>query len=230
MSTMITRPGPGTASRPCDPALRVTLSLLGYGVIAGPVYLAVGLTEAVTRSGFDLTRDDLSLLSNGALGWIHVTLLVITGLMTVAGAAGLRRALGSGPGTTWAPRLVGAFGAGLVAAGALIADPMNGFPAGAPQGAPAHLSWHGIGHLAASAAAFGCLVAACFVLARWFAGLGRPGWAAYSRITGAVFLAGFAPTVSGSAGPAAVLALWVAVVAGWAWLSAVCALCYRRAR
>ena len=54
---------------------------------------SAGLAEALTRSGFDITRDDLSLLANGPLGWVHITLLVVTGLMTVAGAVGLRRAL-----------------------------------------------------------------------------------------------------------------------------------------
>ena len=81
-------------------------------------------------------------------------------------------------------RRAGAFGVGLVAAGALVADPMNGFPAGAPAGPAAHLSWHGAGHLVAAGAGFRCLIAACFVLARRFAALGQRGWAAFSRITG----------------------------------------------
>ncbi len=229
--TTTTPARPGTAPG-CDPAVRVTRSLLGYGVIAGPVYLAVGLAEALTRSGFDLTRDDLSLLSNGSLGWIHITLLVVTGLMTLAAAAGMRRALAGHPGGTWGPRLAGAYGIGLVAAGALVADPANGFPAGSagnPAGQPGHLSWHGTGHLIAAGAGFLCLVAACFVLARWFARQRRPGWAAYSRVTGVVFLAGFAAAASGSGSPVTVLALWIAVVAGWAWLAAVSVSLYRSA-
>lgn len=228
MSAMITTPGSPAGATACDPATRVTRSLLGYGVIAGPVYLGVGLTEAVTRGGFDLAHDDLSLLSNGALGWIHVTLLVVVGLMTIAGAVGIGRALHGGPGGTWGPRLLGAYGAGLAAAGVLIADPMNGFPAGTPAGPPAHLSWHGVGHLISAAVGFACLVAACFVLARTFAARGRRAWAVYSRITGVGFLAGFAATASGSDSTAAVLAFWVAVVAAWAWLSAVSLFLYRR--
>ncbi len=228
MNAMITTSGSPAPATACDAPTRVTRSLLGYGVIAGPVYVVVGLTEALSRDGFDLAHDDLSLLSNGALGWIHVTLLVATGLMTIAAAVGIGRALHGARGGTWGPRLVGAYGAGLVAAGVLVADPMNGFPAGTPAGPPAHLSWHGVGHLIGAAAGFGCLVGACFVLARTFATLGRRMWAVYSRVTGGAFLAGFAATASGSGNTATVVAFWVAVVAAWAWLSAVSMFLYRR--
>src|SRR4051794_21317997 len=101
-------------------ANRVTRSLLGYGVIAGPFYVAVSLAQALTREGFDLTRHPWSLLSNGALGWIQITNFVLTGLMVLAAAAGILRAV---PGSRWGGRLVGVFGASLVAAGALRADP-----------------------------------------------------------------------------------------------------------
>ncbi len=227
--SVTTAHGTGTAHGACTPAVRVTRSLLGYGIIAGPSYLAAGVAEALTRGGFDPLHDDLSLLANGPLGWIHMTLLAVTGLMTIAGAAGLRRALPPGPGGTWGPRLVAGYGAGLIAAGLLTADPMNGFPAGTPAGPPGQLSWHGMGHLASGAAGFACLVAACFVLARRFRAGGRPGWSAYSRITGVVFLAGFAAIASGPGSPAVVLAFWLAVAAAWMWVSAVSLAAYRQA-
>ena len=227
MTTTTNMLGSPASAGTCTPATRVTRSLLGYGVIAGPVYLAAGLAEALTRSGFDITRDDLSLLANGPLGWIHITVLVVTGLMTVSGAVGLRRALRGAPGGTWGPRLVGAYGLGLAAAGLLVADPMNGFPQGTPAGPARSLSWHGAGHLAAGGAGFLCLVAGCFVVACWFTSRGRRGWAAYSRVTGVAFLAGFAAIASGHDSPVAVLAFWVAVAAAWAWLSAVSVYAYR---
>src|SRR4051795_8339662 len=90
--------GAGSRDAACDPATRVTKSLLGYGVIAGPAYVVVSLTEALTRDGFDLTRHAWSMLSNGDLGWIHITTLVVTGLMIIAFAAGLRRSLRPGRG------------------------------------------------------------------------------------------------------------------------------------
>jgi hypothetical protein len=151
----------------------VTKSLLGYGVIAGPLYVAAVLAQALIRPGFDLTRDDASLLSNGALGWIQIANFASTGLMVVACAIGVRRALRSGLASTWAPRLLALYGLGLIAAGIFVADPMNGFPPGSPSGRPLHMSIHGTLHIAAGFG-FLCLIAACFVLARRFASLGQP--------------------------------------------------------
>jgi hypothetical membrane protein len=211
----------------CDPATRVTKTLLAYGILAGPLYVLVSLAQALTREGFDLERHEWSLLANGPLGWIQITNLVVTGLVTVAAAVGLRRALGRGRGGTWAPRLVGAFGVGLVAAGAFRADPALGFPPGTPADA-ATVSWHGILHLVSAGAGFLCLVAACLVVAGRFAAEGRRGWAWFSRATGVLFLAGFAGVASGAGGAATNLAFTAAVVLAWAWMSALAAHLYRR--
>ena len=72
---------------------KLTRVLLICGLVAGPFYIVVGLIQALTRPGFDLLRHDLSLLANGDLGWIQITNLVLTGLLVVAFAVGLRRAL-----------------------------------------------------------------------------------------------------------------------------------------
>jgi hypothetical membrane protein len=84
----------------CDRRDAVTRSLLGYSLLAGPFYLIAGLIEASTRSGYDLARHDLSLLANGPLGWIHITVLVLTGVMTIAAAFGMRRAMAGRRGGT----------------------------------------------------------------------------------------------------------------------------------
>ena len=61
----------GRPAADCPPApVRVTKSLLGYGVIAGPFYVAASLGEALTRPGFSLAHDDWSLLANGGLGFL----------------------------------------------------------------------------------------------------------------------------------------------------------------
>lgn len=223
---MRTTEGAATTHADCDRATAVTRSLLAYGVIAGPFYLVVGLAQALSRDGFDLARHDMSLLANGPWGWIQVANLVLAGLMSIAAAIGVRRALHGGRGGTWGPRLIGLYGAGLVAGGVFVADPMGGFPPGTVAGP---MSWHGMLHLLSGAVGFLGLVAACFVLARRFAGQGLGGWAWYSRATGVVFLAGFAGVASGSAGPVAVLGLWIGVVAGWTWLAALSLYLYRRA-
>ena len=45
-----------------DTRAAVTRSMLGWGVLAGPIYVATGLALALTRDGFDLTEHALSLL------------------------------------------------------------------------------------------------------------------------------------------------------------------------
>src|SRR4029450_10187220 len=73
---------------------------------AGPVWGAVSLAQAATREGFDLTRHPLSALANGSLGWLQIANFLVAGVLTIAGATGLRRALHGGRGGTWVPRLV----------------------------------------------------------------------------------------------------------------------------
>ena len=211
----------------CDPADAVTKTLLAYGAIAGPIYVAVSVAQTLTRDGFDLSKHAWSLLSNGPLGWIQVTNFVVTGLMVVAGAVGLRRALRPGRASTWAPRLVGVFGTAMVAAGLFKADPALGFPPGTDQDA-AEVSWHGMLHFTAAGIGFGCLIAACFVLARRYRVNGDRGWDRYSRATGTLFLLGFVAVGAGAGQPAANLAFTATVVLVLAWLSAVAVRCYRQ--
>jgi hypothetical protein len=152
-----------------------------------------------------------------------MAMLIATGLLTMAGAVGLRQSLTGGPGRSSGPILVGIYGASLVAAGLLTADPAQGFPPGTPAGPPATISWHGLGHLVAGGIGFLCLIAGCAVFARRFASQGERGWATYSLATGAVFLAGFAGIASGNQVGWLNLAFGAAVVTAWVWVSAVCA-------
>jgi hypothetical membrane protein len=207
------------ATTTCPPlAVRITKSLLGYGVIAGPIYLIVAAAQMFTRDGYDPTRHAVSQLANGDLGWIQIANFLVTGAMTIAAAAGVRRALGPGRPSAWASGLLGVYGAGLIAAGIFRADPSDGFPPGTPAGV-GKVSWHGLLHFAVAGVGFICLVAACFVLAARFGRDGERGWAWFSRITAIVFAASFIALSSGAA--AAVLVFTAAVVLAWAWLSAV---------
>jgi hypothetical membrane protein len=212
----------------CDPTVRVTKSLLGYGVIAGPFYVAVSVAQGLVRDGFDFRRHEWSLLANGPYGWIQTTNLLLTGLMTVAFALGMRRALGSGRAAAWSSRLLAVYGAGMVAAGVFRADPRDGFPAGTPAG-PGAVSWHGLLHFASAGVGFLCLVAACFVVARRYRAEGRPRWAAFSAVTGVLFLAGFAGVASGAGTVAVNLAFVASILLVWAWMSAVAVDRYRTA-
>jgi hypothetical membrane protein len=212
----------------CTSEDRVTRSLLGYGVVAGPFYVLVSLAQALVRDGFDLTRHDWSLLANGTGGWIQIANLVLTGLMVIAAAIGYHRALGGGPGQRWAPRLLATFGFGLVGAGAFRADPMSGFPAGTPDGPPVIFTTHGLLHLVCAAIGFLGLILAALVLAKRFRSEGRRGRAIASIMAGVAFLAGFLGISSGSSTPTIVLAFTASVLLVWVWLSTTSAHLYGR--
>lgn len=202
---------------------KLTRALLFCGVVAGPLYVIVGVIETFTRPGYDPTRHDLSLMSNGDWGWVHSSLLVLTGLLTLAGAVGMRRVMRGSRGGTWGPLLVGLYGLGLIGAGFFIADPAHGFPPGTPADANA-VSWHGLLHLICGAIGFLGLIAACFVFARRFSAQGLRGWATYSVATGVIFFAAFAGIATGSnsvgaIAVAVILAFDAAVVIGWTWIS-----------
>jgi hypothetical protein len=226
MTQTITAPAARTAGVTCQ--AKATKTLLAYGVVAGPLFVTVAGVQALTREGFDIRHHAASLLSNGGPGWIQITNFVLTGLMTIAAAVGVRRALRSGRGATWGPRLLAGYGVGLIGGGIFVADPMNGFPVGAPAGAPDPVSWHGMAHLVVGGLGFLALIAACFVVARRFAAAGQKGWATYSVVTGVVFFAAFAGIASGSGSAGVNVAFAVAVVFAWTWIAALAAHLYRR--
>jgi multisubunit Na+/H+ antiporter MnhB subunit len=185
----IQNPGPQTGSRPgthdrqAGAPAPATRHLLTAGMAAGPVFLVLNALQAVFRDGFDLSRQPLSLLSLGDHGWIQITNFVLTGALSLAGAAGLRRVLSPGRGGTWGPALIAVYGLGLITAAVFRADPSMGFPAGAPEGNPVTLSTHALLHGVGAMAAFSSLTIACLVLARRFAESGQRGWAGYSVTT-----------------------------------------------
>ncbi len=208
--------------------MRITKSLLGYGVVAGPFYVAASLAEALTRSGFSLAHDDWSLLANGALGWIHVLVLVLSGLMVGAAAAGVARQRRAERMNAASGCFLGVYAAGLVGAGFFIADPADGFPVGTPPGPTITPSWHGMLHIVFGGIGFLGLVTACLVLAWQFRGQRQLGWA-FSLITGVLFFAAFAGIAAGGASSAGVLAFTGAVILAWTWLALVSAYLYHRA-
>ena len=175
---------------------KLTIGLLACGVVAGPLFAVVGLTQAFTRPGFDLTRHALSLLSNGDLGWIQISSFLLTGLLFIACAIGMGQVLHGSRGGTWGPRLIAILGAGLIGAAFFRADPGLGFPPGTPADANT-LSWHGMVHLMVGTVSFLSLVAACFVFARRFVAQRLRGWATYSFVTGVLFFISLAGLATG---------------------------------
>jgi hypothetical protein len=217
---------PNTAAAPArrpqsPPPATATRRLLIAGAAAGPLYILIAAGQVLARDGFDVRQHAVSLLANGDRGWVQIANFLLAGVLTIAGAVGIRRALPPGPGRGWAPRLLGAYGASLLAAGAFVADPAAGFPAGTPAGLPLTLSWHGTAHLLAGGIGFLALIAACLIFTRRFATHSQQRWAAYSATTGVAFFAAFAGIASGAQSAAIHIAFTSAVVAAWAWLTAL---------
>jgi hypothetical protein len=202
-----------------------TKRLLVCGAIAGPLFTITLLAQGATRAHFDPMRHPGSSLALGRLGWIQEVNFITAGLLTLAFAIGLRRALRPGRGSTWAPLLVGWWGIGLIGAGIFVTDPVNGYPPGTPN-VVEHPTVHGALHDLFSVPGFVALVVACFVLTRRFAGRGQRGWAVYSATTGVVFatafiLASMAFSQAASLVDYGGLLQRIAIIAGWAWLTAL---------
>lgn len=196
-----------------------TRTLLRAGVVAGPLYLAVGLAQALLREGFDFARHPLSVLANGPGGWIQSANFVVTGLLVIAAAIGIRRALG--PGTRLFDWFLAAFGVSMLAAAAFPADPVDGFPPGTPEGFPTSISTAGMIHFFAGALGFTALAVSCFLAVRAMQRRGATSLAIASLVAGLCIALGFfgGPFLGG--GPVMIAGIWLAVVAGWAWLAAV---------
>jgi hypothetical protein len=201
-----------------------TRNLLVTGMLAGPLYILLGLVQIITRSDFDPTRHSLSLMSNGDLGWIQISNFLLTGILVIAGAIGARHVLHNKSGGFWGPLLLGLYGLGLIGSGIFVADPMHGFPAGTPAGPPVEPTTSGLLHIVTGSLGFLGLIAACFVFARHFALRQQRHWAIYSVATGVIFLASFMGIAAGSqqtgtALQVVTLAFTAAVILGWTWIS-----------
>jgi Protein of unknown function (DUF998) len=193
------------------------------GAIAGPLYVGIGTLEAVLRDGFDIRIHSLSLLANGAGGWIHSTMMVVTGMLTIIGAIGVSTVQQRAGRRSYA-MITGlvVYGLGVATAGLLRADPAEGFPIGTPPGPPMVITASGVGHLVAGGIGFLGLVVACLACARRSARADDRIWTVCSAVIGVYYLVAFAGIASGAGNPLINIAFTVAVVLGWGWLTALC--------
>ena len=212
-------------AQPLERPRRGARALLPWGVLAGPFYLIVGVSQGLLREGFDFSRHPLSVLANGPFGWVQTANFVITGAMVIAAAIGIGRALApKSRGLTFF--LVG-YGLCMIAASVFPADPVDGFPVGTPVGPPTSISTRGLLHFVAGGLAFLSLAISCFCA---FFSLRRhklQGLAWISLAAGFAIIAGF---FSGVIPQIGVLGIWFAVVVGWAWLALISFSLRQRAR
>ena len=155
-----------------------TSALLRCGAWAGPIFVVTFLIEGATRADYSALRHPVSLLALGELGWVQVLNFFITGVLNLAFAIGLRRALRP---AFWGSFLIGLVAVSGVASGIFTSDPINGYPPGTPllpmqttegmlhalSGLPVMLAWP----------------VACGLVGRRFWKLGQRGWAIYSVVT-----------------------------------------------
>jgi len=199
-----------TSTTGFDTAAAVTRSMLGWGAVAGPFYLVLGLILALTRDGFDLARHPLSLLAVGPGGWMQTVNFLLTGAMIIVAGWGMLRALERrGPGAA-----VVVAGAGVLLAAVFEADPVAGFP---PGQEPA-VTVHGMLHLVAGGVEFVAFAVAAILLSRVLSRRGEARAGLVSLLLGIVVLLGFLLGGALAASPVGVALLWLAVVASLAWL------------
>lgn len=137
--------------------------LLACGPIGAFGFILVFLIAGAIRPNYSPMYHHVSSLSLGDGGWVQISNFVVTGALMAACALGLRRSLASGPGATWGPLLIVAFGLGLIGAGVFVADAAFGYPPGAPAGVPTSHTFHGTLHNVVSIVVFASVTAACFV-------------------------------------------------------------------
>jgi hypothetical protein len=206
---------------------QLTRLMLTGGIIAGPIYIIVGLAQILTREGIDITRHPLSMMSLGDLGWIQIANFILTGSLMLLAAIALRRLADADKRLRRGGFLIGLYGLCVILGGIFSTDPSLGFPPGTPDVYPETFSSHAFVHFIAGQIAFLSLIVATFIYGKYFAVNQQRKWATFSRLTGSTFLTAIiAPIPAAAMGSTAALAwasifLYAAVALGWVWLSAM---------
>ncbi|MFI6316618.1 DUF998 domain-containing protein [Nonomuraea sp. NPDC050556] len=185
-------------------------TLLRAGAFAGPLFVLIFLVVGATRESYDAMRHPISSLALGPGGSVQVVNFVLAGALSLALAAGLWKVRKAGS------VLIGVWGLGFLGTAFFTTDPVGGYPAGTPLYPVGTV--HGMLHNLFALVAAIAFVAACIVMAR--------GWVAYSVGTAVVFVAAMVVSAVGTAQTAgfvgvAGLSDRIAVVAAFAWLTAV---------
>jgi hypothetical protein len=161
--------------------------LITCGLVGPVFFIGLFLAQGLVGEGYNPMIHPVSALSIGPRGWIQAANFIVSGLLILAFAFGLKLAIHPSRGSTWGPILIGAVGVGLIGAGLFTCDPLNGYPAGTPL-FPTVRTLPGRLHDLFSLPVFTALPAACFIFTRRFFKGGKPGWALYSLLSGLAML------------------------------------------
>src|SRR5215831_19562279 len=127
---------PQDTRRDCS-SITAEAGLLACGAIAGPLFVTAFVVQGATRPDYNPIRHSISTLALGsAFGWIQILNFVLSGLLTLAFAVGVRRVLQPQKGSTWGPLLIGLYAVGLLGAGVFVTDPDAGYTPGTPTKIP----------------------------------------------------------------------------------------------
>lgn len=189
--------------------------LLWAGAAGAWLFIAVFLTDGLTRPGYHPVRQPVSALALGSRGWVQTTNFVVCGLLVTAGAFSLPR--------PFLAVAVGILGLALVTSGMFRMDPMRGYPPGTPDETPPDQSRAHQLHDQAGAVVF--LLLPLTPLIAVFA-LDDPLWKWGSGIVAAVtaVASGSFSTLWEKDSPYTGLAQRVAIILGLTWLGALFAL------
>jgi uncharacterized protein DUF998 len=196
-----------------------TRLLLACGAIGPLLNIVVILILGATRPGYNAWQIPDSNLELGDGGWIQIANYIVTGVLLLGFAIGLRLLLRTGRGSTWGPILLGIYGLTFIGAGIFVTDPVLGYPPGASSTPTVYGTLHDLfGQLQ-----FISLIAACFVLARRDAAdPARRGWIWYSVATGLLIAASDVAFVLAfklwDGGPAGLIER-IGIIGGGSWIA-----------
>lgn len=160
--------------------------LLAAGVLAGPFFMLVATIQDLTRGGFQPLRCQVSHLAIGEWGWVQAINFLVTGVLVLAFAFGLRQALRP---QKLLPALLGLIGIGLIAATFFATEPFYGCPSG-PLSVPPGVTINGPVHETAAGFVFISFLVAGLLCARRAFQQRHPVFASYS-ILSVVAMLGF---------------------------------------
>src|SRR4029079_6009574 len=117
-------------------SVRSIEALVCCGWLVAPIFYLLAVFQLMIRPDFDIKVLPISFLSLGDLGWIQVLNFIVTGVLALMCARGMRLALRGEKAGTFGPILVGLFGIGMIMAGLFRPDPIPGVSPGVDAGSP----------------------------------------------------------------------------------------------